>query len=93
VLASVPALVCVEAVRAQDSVGAVNVGASKRVFARRLPVSWFGEASYVELESDFDTLVAAFNSHVLPPASLITLEVRRYFRRRRWGEGGDSDDG
>ncbi len=38
-----------------DLVEFVNVGASMRVFARKPPVAWFGEASYVDLGSDFDT--------------------------------------
>jgi hypothetical protein len=39
----------------QDLIDFVNVGASMRVMARRPPVGWFGEASYVELEVDTPT--------------------------------------
>lgn len=39
----------------KDLLDFVNVGASMRVIARRPPVGWFGEATYVELEVDTDT--------------------------------------
>jgi hypothetical protein len=39
----------------QDLAEFVNVGGAMRVLAKRAPVGWFGEASYVELEVDSDT--------------------------------------
>jgi len=42
-----------------DLIDFVNVGASMRFFARKPPASWFGEASYVELGSDFDTRIGS----------------------------------
>jgi hypothetical protein len=40
-----------------DLVEFVNVGASTRFTARRPPVAWFAEASYVELEDDVGTSI------------------------------------
>jgi hypothetical protein len=39
----------------KDLLEFVNVGASMRFTARREPVDWFGEASYVELEDNIGT--------------------------------------
>ena len=43
----------------KDLVDFVNIGAALRMSARRPPVGWFAEASYVELEADADTAIGA----------------------------------